>query len=551
MLLIWTLWQFHFNYMVSMYDTFFHTQRIYEIRLAFLQHTLPSWVNFNTFFNTGQAINGMYPDFTLWSLVLITNFLTPIHQIIAIRSLVFGLTFIVSFLSLNKRFDTQNAILAATIFTLSGSAIKDLTNEMQTGSAIVMIFAFPLLFTFKEAVESKKIDYKLIIKTALLMTIVINSHLLSAVVIAMVTGIFLIIETILKKNYSAWINLLGAALLTVILCLPVIYRILKISKSGLLAPFGKGTVVSDSLFALFSTTTWNGKSTISIASIILLLIAIIGFNKSKLRQLIPWLSIELVLILFCTNIVPWNLLEHLPILNTFQVANWRFAPFLGMIPLILILVNFNQKYTRIILLSMVVISYLMAIRTAYVAQYKFKVTPQLVTATTTEQVPMNATVKLTSSGINSNKLTRTLIPDYAPNSVPLEKNTNGASLDSQLIYLISNHLATTKQRDIALSHQSNINNVTFKAKNVPKGSISLPVFGYRTLIYHIYLNNHRIKGTLNPYGFITVYSKKDLKNATYKVEQVQPKLYRPLILISFILYVSLLGILIAPIFKKK
>lgn len=526
-----------------MYDTFFHSQRIYEIRLAFQQHTLPSWGNFNTFFNTGQAINGMYPDFTLWPFVLITNFLTPIHQIIAIRALIFGLTFIVSFISLNQRFNSQNAILAATIFTLSGSAIKDLMNEMQTGSAIVIIFAFPLLFTLKDAIESTKVNPLLIIKTALLMTIVINSHLLSAVAITLIASIFLIVETIIKRNYQAWINLGIAVFLTIILCLPIIYRILKISKSGLLAPFGKGHVTSNTLWTLFSTTAWNGKSTISIASIILLIIVIIGFNKKKLRKLLPYILVELVLILLCTNIVPWNLLSHLPIINTFQVANWRFAPFLGMIPLILVLINFDTKYTRIILISMTILSYIMAIRTAYTSQYqrKFNNTP-LISQSTTQQLSQNDIARLTSTGINSDKIMRTLIPDYAPNCVPLEKGTNGASLDSQIIYLISNHLATTEKRDIPLTHSSKINSVTFKANNVPAGKISLPVFGYRTLTYKLFLNGQRVKGQLNPDGFITIKSTHDLKDATYRIEQVQPKLYRPLIWCSFILYVVLLSI---------
>src|SRR5699024_3335382 len=97
----------------------------------------------------------------------------------------------------------RNAILAATIFTLSGSVLKDLVNEMQTGTALVMIFAFPIFFTLKEAIESEKIDPPLIIKTALLMFWVIGSHLLSAVVITIVAGIFLIINTIIKKNYLA------------------------------------------------------------------------------------------------------------------------------------------------------------------------------------------------------------------------------------------------------------------------------------------------------------------------------------------------------------
>lgn len=543
-LITWTLWQFHFNYMIALYDSFFHTQRIYEIRLAFQQHTLPNWVNFNTFFNTGQAVNGMYPDITLWPFVFITNFLTPIHQIIAIKSLIALATFVVSFLSLNKRFDSRNAILAATIFTLSGSVLKDLTNEMQTGTAIVMIFAFPLLFTLKDIIESKNFDLVLIIKTSLLMAIVINSHLLSAVAITMIAGIFLIVTTIIKRNYWSWVNLSLAALLTIALCLPMIYRIIKISKTGLLSPFGKGTVLSDSLLTFFKTTSWSAKSTISEVAIILIVITLIGLKKDKLIQLLPWLAIELVLIIFCTNIIPWKLLAKLPIIDSFQVANWRFALFLGMIPLILVLINFSQKTTRIIFLIIATLSFILAFRNTYNFQYYHTQSLPIVSRYSTETISQNATVKLTSSGINSDKLTRTLIPDYAPNSAPLEKGSNGGSLDSQTSYLILNHLATTKKRDIKLTHTSTAHSLTLKADNVPKGKITLPVFGYRTLNYHITVNRQKAKATINPSGFITINQKRQSEHAIYRIEQQPPTLYKALLWMSTVLLIVLIGILI-------
>lgn len=548
-LLGWTIWQFHFNYMISLYDTFFHTQRIYEIRLAFLHHALPSWVNFNTFFNTGQAVNGMYPDLTLWPFVLVTNFLTPIHQIIAIKSLIALLTFIVTFLSLNKRFESRNAVLAAIIFTLSGSVLKDLANEMQTGTAIIMIFAFPILFTLKDAIESKKVEPRLIIKTALLMTIVINSHLLSAVVITIIAGIFLIVITVIRKNYQAWLNLAIAAFLTVLLSAPLLYRIVKISKTGLLAPFGKGHVTSESLWNIFSTTSWSAKSTISEAAIVLIVITLIGIKLDKIKQLLPWLSLELLLIIFCTNILPWDLLSHLPVINTFQAANWRFGIFLGIAPLITVLINFKEHTSRIILLILAVLSFILAFRNSYNFQYYHTANLTVVNKYTSAMVPPNDTVKLTSTGINSNKLSRTLLPDYVPNSAPLQKGSNGASFDPQLSYLITNQLGTTKTKDIPLTHTTTVNSITFKAHNVPKGAIGLPVFGYRTLKYKITLNGKPITAYLNNYGLITIDSQNSLKHANYKIEFIQPTLYKALLWMSTILFLVLLIGLTVPIKK--
>ena len=550
-LLAWTIWQFHFNYMVSLYDTFFHSERIYEIRLAFQQHQLPSWVNFNSFFNTGQAINGMYPDITLWPFVFLTNFLTPIHQIIAIKALIAGLGFIVTFLSINKRFDSRNAILAATIFTLSGSVLKDLVNEMQTGTALVMIFAFPIFFTLKEAIESEKIDPPLIIKTALLMFWVIGSHLLSAVVITIVVGIFLIINTIIKKNYLAWLNLIIAAGLTVILCAPILYRLMKISQTGLLSPFGLGHVDSLSLWQIFWTSRWNTKSTISWLSIILLLIVIFKFNRQKLRQLLPWLSVEVVLILLSSNIVPWNLLGKLPIINNFQNAAWRFAPFLGIIPIILILINFSSKTARKIFFGVTILSYLMAGYTGFQAQYHKTAKLPIITQNSTTPTGLNGYAKVTSSGITSDTLSRTLIPDYAPNSVPLAKGTDGLSLDPRIVYLINGHLGVTKGREIPLKHNStNVNSITLTADNVPKGEITLPVYGYNSLIYQIKLNGQRVKASRSSEGFITIHSNKNFQHATYQITQIQPKMYRPLLWMSTVLLIVLIGLLTIPKIKK-
>jgi len=549
-LFIWTIWQFHFNYMISVYDTFFHSQRIYELRLAFANRNLPSWVNFNSFFNTGQAINGMYPDFTLWPFVLLTNFLTPIHQIIAIKSLIAAATFIVSFLSLNKRFNSQNAMLAATIFTLSGSALKDLVNEMQTGTAIVMIFAFPIIFNLKDILESNQINPKLIIKTALLMTIVINSHLLSAVAITLITGLFLIIRTIIKRTYQPWINLAVAGLLTVILSSPIIYRIVTISKTGLQTPFGKGHITSDPIWTLFLNARWNSKSAISLASIILIVITLIKLNKQKLQALLPWIYVESALIIFSSNIIPWKILDSIPIINTFQVANWRFAPFLGMVPIIMILINFNQKVASRIVLTMVIVSYPFAFKTATDAQFKKTSDLPLITQNTKKRLPPNTGAKLTSTGITSDQLFRTLVPDYTPDTTPLQKNSGGYNLDQQLAYLLVNHIGTTKLRDIPLTHKSSTNGITLNGQNVPQGNIVLPVYGYKSLNYLVTINNQPANWSITKKGFITVNSSKDLADATYKITQIQPKIYPALIWMSTVLYLALIGILLTPTVKK-
>lgn len=543
-LLIWTLWQFHFNYMVASYDTIFHSQRIYEIRLAFLNHTLPSWLNFNTFFFTGQAINGMYPDYTLWPFVWITNFLTPIHQIIAIRALIAAGSFVVTFLSLNKRFSSQNAVLAASIFALSGSVLKDLTGEMQSGTAIIMMFIFPILFTLKDIIQSKNWDLKLVLKTALLMTIVVNSHLLSAVTITIVAGICLIIETILRKNFWSWINLLAAAFLTILLSLPIIERVMAISKSGLLSPFGKGNIISLSLWELVKKPDWDAKATISGATIVFLVIALAGLRKSNLKRLLPWLVVELILVILSSNIFPWKLFNSLPIINNFQYANWRFGIFLGVIPILLILLAYEKRLATIILMFLTLVSYPMAIYTANHNQHFKADNAVVVTQFTQKQIPQNKTVKLTSTGINSDKIMRSLLPDYTPDTTPLQKDSDGMFLDGSIIYPLANHLGQTPQKDFILTPKSTIKSVTWSGQNIPKGNITLPSYGYKSLQYRITLNGQPIAWHLSDHGLITINIPKNLQKMDVKIKWLTPKVYPVLLIFSSLLYLLLLGYLI-------
>ncbi|MQS96691.1 hypothetical protein [Companilactobacillus halodurans] len=536
----WTIWQFHFNYMVAAYDTIFHSQRIYEIRLAFQSHHLPSWVNFNTFFFTGQAINGMYPDFTLWPFVLLTNFLTPIHQIIAIRTLIALASFIVTFLSLNKRFNSHNAVMAAAIFALSGSVLKDLTGEMQSGTAIIMIFIFPIFFTFKEIIQSQQLDKKLIIKTALLMTIVVNSHLLSAITLGIVVGIFLIVNTVIKHNFKAWLNLLIEAILTIILSLPIIYRVMTISKTGLLSPFGKGNITSPTVLGLISNLAWDSKATISLTTAILLVVSLIGLRKNNWRNVLPWYLVELVLIVLSTDIFPWKLFNNVPIINNFQVANWRFGIFIGVIPIILILKTFKKSLASIILLIMVIISFPMATKTAIHNQHFMADDAVVVTNNTQKQIPQNNVVKLSSTGINSDKIMRSLLPDYSPNTTPLQQGTDGMFLDQSIIYLLSNHLGQIQNKELALYPTTSTDSVTWSGKNIPSGKISLPTYGYKSLDYQVTVNGKKVPYSLNQYSLITVKTKK-MHHASFKINWLTPKIYYVLLAFSLLIFI-LLGI---------
>ncbi|WP_125565487.1 hypothetical protein [Companilactobacillus insicii] len=551
-LFVWMIWQFNFDYMISGSDTFFHTQRVYEIRQAFLNGNLPSWLNFDTFFSAGQAVNGMYPDFTLWPFVFFTNMLSPIHQVIAIKVLIAAMTFVVTFLSLNKRYNSFNSSMAALIFTYSGAVLRDITTEFQPGTAIVLAFAFPIVFVFKDIIESKKINYVLAIKLGLLMTIVVNSHLLSAVAISMVAGVFLIVKSIKNRTIAPWINSIIAGVITIILCLPIIYRVITISKTGLLPPFGQGNIIADPITLLFANSKWNARVAFSTLSLIILMIVMIGFDKKKIKNLLPWILVESLLIILSTDMTPWAIFNHVPVINSFQESGWRFALFLGIVPILLLLENFKEHTSQFILILLSVLSISAATQVTTNYAYNHGQGLSTLTSESSKDVGLNEDVKLTSSGINSERIQRTLIPDYAPNQVALEPNSNGQSLSFDVQNKLKNHWITQGNHHIRLTKTaSTTDSVTYRGKNIKNGNLELPILGYSSLNYNVTINGKSAKWTTDNNGFLTIHNAKDLNSANITVINTYPHVYPYMIWISFVLFLALVGYIGYDLSKQK
>ena len=140
------------------WDTRFHIGRIYDIREAFLAHRIPTWVNFSSYHGMGQAINGMYPDITLWPFILITNGLSFVNQIIAIKVVILLATFIVTYISLVKHnFIKENSFYVAILYVFTGYSLYQFLYELQPGAIAIYIFTFPLIFSIEEVLYT--VDY--------------------------------------------------------------------------------------------------------------------------------------------------------------------------------------------------------------------------------------------------------------------------------------------------------------------------------------------------------------------------------------------------------
>ena len=514
-------------------DGFFHVQRILEIRYAFIHRELPNWLNFQTFFGMGQAINGMYPDISLYPLVLLTMFFSPSHQLAAINILIFTLTLIVTAISLYRRMrvDGLLSIYAAILYSCSGYSLYETVREFQPGVGIIFIFSFPIGFLIKDILTSERFNFKLAIRFTLLITLIMYSHLLSMVVLGLIifSGyIYLII--IRKFNWYSLVNLFVGGLISILTSLPILYRYFIISSSNIMSPFGQGNIKASSFANMINGVQWDARETLSSLVLIIGVIIFTFWNSRQSNRLLKLGLIELYILLLCTNIFPWRLFNRFPFINNLQYTPWRFGIWLSVIPIIALIVCFQDNQTikgkllYILAIISIAMSYVIANDTFKIVQTRLQ----------TENIRVMTTVISFYGSKELNVLNWAEKPDYFPkvtNVVDSKENMTNSRLNE-----IHHQLIVVGNEKIGISKES-INNgvVTIPHKTVTSsdGKVQLPVLGYKSLKYNISSFNHnRLNYGIDKEGYLFIKTRKIQKNVPIEVRFTNPIIYKILVVFS-------------------
>lgn len=504
------------------WDTWFHIERIIDIREAFKAHQVPTWINFSSYYEMGQAINGMYPDITLWPLIFITNSFSLVNQVIVIKVLILGGTFLISYISLvNHKFKKESSLYVAILYTFSGYSLYQFLYELQPGAIIIYIFTFPLIFSIEEVLYAKSIEKKLIIKLSLLFGIILYSHLLSAAVIACLILILWFIRTIVEQelNYFSILNLFFASLLAFLYSMPILYRVYVISKSKIAPPYGKGVVDSENLIDIFTNPQIYARVSLSFIALILFIISIHYFGKEK--EITKLLIAEMVIIILCSNLIPWNILGKLPLINMFQFTPWRFGIYLSALPMLAFL-HTRLKNKNMILCVLAILS-LVAVPEAFKQNNSVFKSSQC-------SFIKNNTVKENDLNI--------IIRDYLPAKVIGNSTENAVPsfYKKQALYPAMNGVKNIKLQRVNQRYGS----ISFRNQDyVRKGTYVIPVYYYSSLNYQIKVNNKdmpEIKKSSN--GLMMIKITQNLhKNSKITVKYMNPKFYNVLLIISLSMYV--------------
>lgn len=528
-------------------DTIFHSERLLEIRYYLQKFEIPNWLNFYTFYGIGQSVNGMYPDITLWPLVAITNFLSPAHQIIAIETLIIILTLFISYLSLIKNhFDKETSFYCAVIYTFSGYCLYQFLNEMQLGTAIIMAFSFPIYFVTNELLNSKRLSLEVIFSFSLCITLILFSHLLSIVVYGFILLSIVIYKILLRRvNKYFFINGILSVPLVLITGSPIIYRILKISSSDVLPPFGRGHIKAATLSKMFNLFAWNSREQLSIVAIVLLLIIFTFFKINNEKTLVRLIFLELYIFILCLKIFPWKLFNKIPLINNLQYTPWRFGIWLSIIPIILFAIDFEDRLSlgRRISFDIAIISLIFSFSSLnYVMSGKIV---KLSNSNITEIISSNPD----SSSLKKNLIFSGEHPDYFPNKANV-KNKHYTLRNSRINEIYNQKIDVWKENNLTnykFNKQSSNNKVQyyFQSENVLKNvDIKVPFLCYKSLNYKVLLNGEKADYSSNKEGYLVLKNVNiDQYSEKISVSFILPWFYKLLVIIS-ILTISLMCIIL-------
>lgn len=558
LIIAWTLWQCHNNFLITIGDTFFHDNRVYEIRYAFLHHEFPNWLNFQTFMHAGQAINGMYPDITLWPLVLITLPFSPIHQLICLRSLIVIIGFLATFITFkHEGYGSYVSSMVAVMYCLSGYILYCAYYDFQPGAVVMVMFAFPLFFVGRRILRSSRVEWREAIKFGLLSVLVLYSHFLSVIIlITFIVGSLLwkLCHETLKSTMVSLYSYVISGVLTLILGLPVFERYLAIQSSHILAPFGKGNVTGESLMSLITGASWASRIYFPIISLILMALVCVFLNKDKLTKMTPLFYALGILCIGCSDISPWQFLNKIPFVMDIQFGPWRFGPLLGVIPILLFVINFSGEKRRRLLEVLMVLTFVCAFGTVTNYSRQSEHAPR-----DNGQLRVNQPVKMMNGGIgkdnvNAGKVVNTLLPDYAPAAV----GTNGINGTMPSEYgqeiLMNNYcLVNGKLNSRVKAKKIAVNNgIKLTLYSPGKGEVQLPIYGYKKLHYDVYVNGKHVPYWITTKGFIATHiSKPAHEKIEIMVMHYNPMLYTYLLLMAGGLYVTFMCILVGMYFVER
>lgn len=303
-------------------DIEFHLNRIIGVS-NIINHP----INYKVFNQIGMGVNYFYPWLTIFPAALLVKAMhSVVNGFLVFLFLLNVVSGIIAYYSLKSVYKNRfKATIFSTMFIFMTYRILDIYRRFDIGECLAMTFMLIVFSAVYQIIVDQKNSW---IKLAIGMTLVLYSHLLSAIIVSIMCGLMLILNW---KNVKSWkfviIQLCKSGITTFMLGLGFLLPYFQQMDLKINPPF-LGNLPSAALNAsdLFNNslnnTLGDNKQTVVSLGIVCLIFLVIGlFKKHETSVDKTFYLLGLFSVILSTKLFPWNLFQkHFALLQ----FPWRF-----------------------------------------------------------------------------------------------------------------------------------------------------------------------------------------------------------------------------------
>lgn len=470
------------------YDTAFHINRALSLESIF-----SSPINFETFRSYGMQVNNFYPWLTLYPLFLLIKFT---NLAIGYNLFLYIVTLITLFIchyvmyEITKKHVTSSFF--AIIYTTSSFRSVEIFLRGAMGELLAMSILPLILLGFIKLYDSKKESW---VMSAISMTLLIYTHVLSVAMTMVMIIIALIIQFYRKKKIEIFliIKLIKAAIVTLLLSLAFIGPMIEQTLyQDLNRPYvdilQKRAIYLGKEFLIGSIDSELLSFGIGLTLLICLIILTFNFKKLGILSKITYIM-GIISILLCTKIFPWFALQNTP-LNIIQ-APWRFMIFSTLFISFSVSLFISPQLEKF----------------SYTRRRNFILLLILAISILNYSSVVNMVKEMNFQGTYSNEQMENKLEEFENfDYVPI-----GYKKDQ---LLLKNHQVTEDGQVIYSSFSPNKDEITFTFKSSKGKTIVLPVFRYKGLTVTVNSKNATVLKQGGP--FVTVKSESGINKVTIR-----------------------------------
>ncbi len=334
---------------VPVQDTFFHTQRIWSVRNALAEGQFPVRIYSEIYNGYGYGASLFYPDIFLYIPAVLCLLGLPLVVSYNIFLMLINFaTIAVAYYSYSKIAKSQAiGAIAAVLYSLSTYRLLDLYTRGAMGEFLALIFC-PLALC--GLTQIKRGEYGKWWVLALAYTGLLQSHMLSFVIMALLAVIYAMIHWKQFLNFPAVKALLKAIITVLLLNAWFLVPLLQVSGMNVIAFLGTDSFwkTDASLIQLFDVSFLSAgghevytegiaesmpktPGVLLLVGLLLATFALILYSeqirKEEKKQIRAYIIPGILTTLMITNLFPWGIFQKITILRNFLEKfqfMWRF-----------------------------------------------------------------------------------------------------------------------------------------------------------------------------------------------------------------------------------